>query len=230
MKIGMPDWIYDAPDWIHHVDWGTAPAWLTFGVAGVVAYYSVPSARSATKAYVDNTWERKVSAARLTYASQLGFAHMPTGKQLKGLWSGISNRRVLVPSSVTRGPVHGSDAAAVPLGAFKVSVHNSSKEPMTNVSLMILGADGKALVDDAAVQLGVLQPESVGEAVVFFPAELPTGDVPYRLRLHFRDSSGVAWSRVEAEPPEPVVKPQPERDRRLRLPGKRRGKPGTGRD
>jgi hypothetical protein len=226
------DWLTDFLGWLE-------PAWVTACVAVVVGGYTIVNVRTARRAYVDATFDRKVGQARLVW----GKVGLHIGKEA-GVQVGDMGRRRLDagPSTVIGGALdfyearreNGLDVSVTTrdLTIFRVRITNNSTEPIGRCTVTLRGSRPLAFKDGAPVPregpatwehrpqemaARVLAPgESVTVRVVVPVAITDVVSRKTHVIIGFTDSAGTRWSRTDTRAPKDATHPKPKPFPRLR--------------
>ena len=179
------------------LDWGNVPNWITALTASVVGAYTIVNVRTARKAYVRSKWTDEVSAARLAWSIVTRSGVIEKGEPLPGIpcdsYSYWDSHVTTDDGDVTR--------AAQRSVYLAVELVNGSNEPIGSIETRVYDALGRVIVEHSNV-VTLLRPGQSRTTVHLSPApENYWWSVLYS-SIRFVDSSGLAWRRTDASPPE----------------------------
>src|SRR5262245_5475987 len=116
--------------WIPDLDYA---GWVTAIIAGIVGWYTIRNVQIARRAYVDSTYDRKVSQARLVWAEIVGMDGFATDSDITTLAFPPEDAKMSVVGLKRRFYNLRTDRkafAAEPLVVFHVKLTNNSNEPV----------------------------------------------------------------------------------------------------
>jgi hypothetical protein len=215
---------------------GVIVAAVGVSVAIVVAIFTISNVLTARRAYVESTFDRKVSQARLVWAELAGHVGKAKGaragdmaeRTLRDLlgsgtsWLGDSNDDY--EPRVEDGETY--SVIARDLTIFGVRITNNSDEPIGRCSILLEGSKrlevappGRRSWEHRAGRLvaRVLPPRTTKSVRIVVPlsyADLTPRST--RVVVGFTDSAGHRWMRTDTKTPTLVPKPRPPRFQKLR--------------
>jgi hypothetical protein len=181
------------------------PPWIGAAVAVVVGTFTILNVRTARRAYLEGSWDRKVAVARLVWSEAQQLGAIEAGAQIPDRDDAdLSLAEVSLYKSEKDAFGNSIRVARTNCVMVRVVVTNGSNEPMTNVFMRVHDAVGGRLIAKQG-RIGVLRPGTTYITDRVVPS--PDGSImfsPMFSTIRFRDSAGHRWERKGTAVPEVI--------------------------